>query len=188
MTTLAAEGGEDFGHAAAFDELHGVEVDAALAADGVDRHDVGVVERGGGAGFVLEARKLPLVEHGGEGQHLERDAAAERELLGFVDHAHAAAADLAEDAEVAELARRGLVSLSAGRVELGLRQTRHCRHGGDQLSEGFSVFAVLACESFQVEAFSGDEAGCDLFEEAAELGVEGGGVGRDGVRLAFASR
>ena len=56
----------------------------------------------GGVGFVLEALQLPRVEHGGERQHLERDAAAERNLLGLVDDAHAAAADLAEDAEVAE--------------------------------------------------------------------------------------
>ena len=89
--------------ALAFDELHGVVVDAAFDADGVDRDDVRVVERGGGAGFVLEAGELLLVEHRGEGQHFQGDAAAERDLLGFVDDAHAAAADLAEDAEVAEV-------------------------------------------------------------------------------------
>jgi hypothetical protein len=37
------------------DELHGVVMDAAFAADGVDGDDVRVVERGGGAGFVFEA-------------------------------------------------------------------------------------------------------------------------------------
>ena len=89
--------------ALAFDELHRVVVDAAFAADRVDGDDVRVVERGGGAGFVLEAGELLLVEHRRERQHLQRDAAAERELLRFVDHAHAAAAELAEDAEVAEL-------------------------------------------------------------------------------------
>ena len=94
------------GQALALDELHRVVVDAALAADGVDRDDVRVVERGGGAGFVLEAGELLLVEHRGERQHLQRDAAAERDLLGLVDDAHAAAAQLAEDAEVAEDADR----------------------------------------------------------------------------------
>ena len=88
--------------ALAFDELHRVVVDAAFDADGVDGDDVRVVERGGGAGFVLEAGQLLLVEHRGERQDLQRDAAAERELLGLVDDAHAAAAELAEDAEVAE--------------------------------------------------------------------------------------
>ena len=42
----------------AVDELHGVEVDAALAADGVDRHDVGVVQLAGGR-LRSEARQLP---------------------------------------------------------------------------------------------------------------------------------
>jgi hypothetical protein len=189
---VAAEGGEDFGHAAAFDELHGVIVDAALATDCVDRNDVGVLEGRGGASFVLEAGKLALVEHGGERENLEGDTAAERELLGFVDHAHAAAADLAEDTEVAERSSFGLrfftthphPALSRRErvkgVELGLSKTRHCRHGGNQLTEGFGVLSMLAGERFQVEAFAGDEAGGDLFEEAAELGVEGVGVGRGG--------
>ena len=38
-------------------------------------------------------------------QKLEGDPAAERELLGLVDDAHAAPADLAEDAVVAQLVR-----------------------------------------------------------------------------------
>ena len=58
----------------------------------------------GRAGFVLEAGELLLVEHRGERQHLQRHAAAERNLLGFVDDAHAAAAEFAEDAEVANVA------------------------------------------------------------------------------------
>ena len=62
----------------------------------------GMVERGGGAGFVLEALQLLLVEHRGERQHLQRDAAAERDLLGLVDDAHAAAADLAQDSKIAQ--------------------------------------------------------------------------------------
>jgi hypothetical protein len=50
---------------------------AAFAADGIDRHDVVVVQRGSCAGFVAEARELPLVEHSGEGEHLESDSAAQ---------------------------------------------------------------------------------------------------------------
>ena len=41
-------------------------------------------------------------EQGRVGQDLQRHAAAQRLLLGLVDHAHAAAADLAEDAVVAQ--------------------------------------------------------------------------------------
>ena len=52
---------------------------------------------GGRLGLVLEAGDLPGVEHGGERQHLQRHAAAQRDLLRLVDHAHAAAADLADE-------------------------------------------------------------------------------------------
>ena len=79
-----------------------------------------MVERGGGAGFVFEAGQLLLVEHGGERQHLQGDAAAEGDLLGFVDDAHAAAADLAEDAEVAEAGAIASQS-TAGRASSGTR-------------------------------------------------------------------
>ena len=80
-------------------------MDAALAADEVDRHDVRVMQLGGRLRLVLEALQLPGVERGGERQHLQGHAPAERELLGLVDDAHAAPADLADDAEVAELHR-----------------------------------------------------------------------------------
>ena len=87
----------------AVDVLHRVVVDAVLLADGEHGHDVRVMELGGRLGFVAEAGDLPLVEHRGEGQHLERDAAIERLLVGLVDDAHAAAADLADDLVVADL-------------------------------------------------------------------------------------
>ena len=109
----------------AVDELHGVEVDAALAADGVDRHDVGVVQLAGGVGFVAEACQSARVEHRREGQHLQGDSPAERDLLGLVDDAHAAAADLADDAEVAEHAGVGCWMLDAGCWMCGVRRPAH---------------------------------------------------------------
>src|SRR5437870_5657921 len=84
------------------DELHRKEMNAALLADGVDRDDVLVVQAGGGAGFIVEALQLPWIERGSEGEHLEGDAAAERDLLRFIDDAHAAPADLAHQAKIAE--------------------------------------------------------------------------------------
>ena len=92
----------------AVDVLHRVVVDAVLLADGEDRHDVRMVQLGGRLGFVAEAGDLPLVEHRGERQDLERHAAVERNLLGLVDDAHAAAADLADDLVVADLLGGGL--------------------------------------------------------------------------------
>ena len=73
-----------------------------LLADAEDRHDVGVVQVGRGAGLAVEAADLLGVEQGRRAQDLQRHATAERLLLGLVDDAHAAAADLAEDAEIAQ--------------------------------------------------------------------------------------
>jgi hypothetical protein len=69
----------------------------------MDRHDVGMVERAGGAGLILETIELLMVEHRSVRQYLESDSTPDGELLGFIDHAHAAATQLAENAEVAEL-------------------------------------------------------------------------------------
>src|SRR6266849_6084440 len=61
---------DERGQGLAFDELHGVEVDAALAADEMDGHDVLMLEMGGRVGLVLEALKLLGVQGAGEGQDL----------------------------------------------------------------------------------------------------------------------
>ena len=84
------------------DQLHHVEVQSLFAADREDRHDVGMVQLGGGQSLVFEAHQLPFVEHRGERQHLERDATLERDLLGFVDDAHPAATQFALDRKVAQ--------------------------------------------------------------------------------------
>ena len=89
------------GQAPPLDELHGVVVDAALLADRVHRHDVLVPQMRRGEGLVLEALQLARVEGRGERQHLQRHAPPQRDLLGLVDHAHAAPADFAQEAEIA---------------------------------------------------------------------------------------
>ena len=90
------------GHGLPFDELHRVIVHAAIGAHGMHRHDVRVMQVGRRLRFLLEARQLLGIEGGGEGEHLEGDAPAQRNLLRFVDNAHAAPADLADDAKIAE--------------------------------------------------------------------------------------
>src|SRR5208283_2246252 len=70
----------------AVDELHGVVVHAALAAHGVDRDDVRVVELGGGQGLGLEPAELDRVHRRREGKDLERHTAVERDLLGLVNY------------------------------------------------------------------------------------------------------
>ena len=98
--------GDDQVQALTLDELHGIEADIAVLADLVDRHDVGVVQLGRGAGLAAE----PLADRPVAGrlprQNLQRHAAAQRDLLGLVDHAHAAAADLAHDPVIAELSEK----------------------------------------------------------------------------------
>src|SRR5262249_61199530 len=93
---------DDLSERPARDELHGVEVDAALATNEVDRHDVLVAEVCRRLGLVPKALELAGIQGRGEGEDFESYPAAERDLHGLVNNAHAAAADLAHDAEVAQ--------------------------------------------------------------------------------------
>ena len=61
-------------------------------------------------GLVLEALQLARVQRRRERQHLQRHPPAQRDLLGLVDDAHAAAAHLAEDPEVAQRSQVGAAS------------------------------------------------------------------------------
>ncbi len=83
-------------------ELHGVIVDAALAADGEDRHDIGVVQPSDGLGLAAEALHGFVIGSHTESQDLQGNAATEGSLLGLIDHAHAASTELAEDAELTQ--------------------------------------------------------------------------------------
>jgi hypothetical protein len=95
--------GDDQVEALAVDQLHGVVEVLAVLADVEDRHDVRVVHPRRCLGLALEADLCRVVARTGRGQHLESDAPAEGLLLGLVDDAHAAPADLAQDAVVAHL-------------------------------------------------------------------------------------
>jgi hypothetical protein len=72
LTQLGDDGVEPL----AVDELHGIVADFAILAHLVNRHDVGVVQPGRGAGLAAE----PLLDHpvagGLPGQDLQRYAAA----------------------------------------------------------------------------------------------------------------
>ncbi len=87
-------------HAA--DVLHDKVVVPVLLANAEDRHDVGVVELGRGARLALEPLAPAGVEQAVARQDLDRDTSREGCLLGLVDDAHAAASELAHDAEVAQ--------------------------------------------------------------------------------------
>ena len=99
---------QDGVEAHAGDELHHVVVMAVVPPHAEDRDDVGVVQPRRRPRLPLEPQHLLGVGQGRVGEDLQGHAPAERLLLGLVDHAHAAAADLAEDAVVAQpLQRRG---------------------------------------------------------------------------------
>src|SRR5262245_45356277 len=84
------------------DELHRIIMDAAVTADDIDRNDVGMVQVGGRLGFRFEALQSSRIKRGREWQYFERDSPAQRDLFRFVNDTHAAAADLAQQAEVAQ--------------------------------------------------------------------------------------
>ena len=97
---LEGSRGEAVAQGFAFEQLHGDERLPVVLVDVVDRTDVGVLERGGGAGLALEPLEGLRIADQILGQELQRDAAAELQVLGLVDDAHAAAAELREDAVV----------------------------------------------------------------------------------------
>ena len=74
-------------------------------ADVVDGADIGMVQSGGGFGFAAKTLQCLAVLREVVGKKLESDEAAEASVLGLVDHAHTAAAELFDD----PVMRNGLV-------------------------------------------------------------------------------
>jgi hypothetical protein len=89
--------GDAGGQRLALHQFHGDEDDAL---DLVNRGDVRVGHRCRGASLAQETDPPFLVGNGVGAQHLEGNLPAELLVLGAVDHAHAAFADLVENAEV----------------------------------------------------------------------------------------
>jgi hypothetical protein len=63
----------------------------------VDLHDVGVLESGNGLSLRAEAGQVGAAGVVAGQDHLQRHQAAQADLTGLVDDAHAAAAQLAQD-------------------------------------------------------------------------------------------
>jgi hypothetical protein len=124
-------------------------MEALVRAHAVDRHDVGMVQAGHRLGLALEAVELARVEQGVAGQDLEGDVPAEGDLLGLVDDAHTAAADLAEDAVIPQL------------LQLG-RPRYHHRSG--RRRDGLAVFLDL------LHADQGREEVADIVRQLGVLG------------------
>src|ERR1039458_10803685 len=80
----------------AFHEFHGDEIGAFPLADVIDVDDAGVVERGSRAGFLEEAALVVFGDALGF-EKFERQVSVQTDILGLVDHAHAAGAQLFDD-------------------------------------------------------------------------------------------
>src|SRR5262245_12486130 len=80
-------------------------MNAAVAAHGIHRNNVRVLQRGGSASLIAEALQLPWVQRGSEGQHLQRHPAIQTELLRFVNNTHSATADLSKQPKIANLSQ-----------------------------------------------------------------------------------
>ena len=93
---------DDLVQAVAGDVLHRVVADAFMSAIIEDADDIGVVQPGGGTGLGAEPPQVVLAAAELGVHHLERHVAPERLAHGLVDHAHAALAEIAEDAVVSQ--------------------------------------------------------------------------------------
>ena len=99
---LTSQLADDLGKAVPLHKLHRVEMHASIATGRVDRHDVGMVKLRRGLSF--DQKPLPLLWINGRGKRkdFEGDLAAQRDLLGLVNHAHAASTNLADDPVVSQ--------------------------------------------------------------------------------------
>ena len=89
----------------AIQKLHGNERLLAVFADFVDGANVGMIESGRGARLPAKAFQCLRVSRQFIGEEFEGDEAAKFGVLSFIDHTHAAATELLDDAVV----RDGLV-------------------------------------------------------------------------------
>ncbi len=72
--------------------LHDDEVDPVHGVDLVHGYDVGMVERGGGPGFLDEAPAAAFVRHALRGKHLDRDVPTQARVARAIDFSHASRA------------------------------------------------------------------------------------------------
>src|SRR5947209_3283672 len=98
---------ENLVQSSAVDELHGVIRHALMFADGKNGDDIGMVQLRRRLGLALEALPLFAARKHTLRHDLEGDVPAKGDLLRFVNDSHAASADLADDAIIAELLERG---------------------------------------------------------------------------------
>ncbi len=97
---LEGAAGDAFTKRLALEKLHGDESAMLVLADFVDGANVGMVQGRGAARFTLKALEGLTIVGEGFGKKLQSNVAAQAEVFGFVDFAHATGAELAENAVV----------------------------------------------------------------------------------------
>ncbi len=114
----------------ALEELHRhVEEPVLLLAEVVHGDDVRVVEEGGRLGLALEALEGLVAGRRAHGERLQGDEAVEDGVLGLVDLAHRAVAELTDDPVLADAL--AVHSVTAGHARpRGLRSGRDVSTGG----------------------------------------------------------
>jgi hypothetical protein len=168
----------------AVDELHDVVVQAVGLADAVDGDDIRVVKPSCCFSLTLEAHQVARIQQRVPRQYLEGHVAAERFLFGLVDDAHAAAADLAQDAVVAQslqAATLGQRRVRAGEVVARRLELLDLEEGGEQVADGVGQFGmalgVLGQRGPFATAVALDEFLGQLLQQvAARSGVGHGGT------------
>ena len=122
-----------------------------------------MVQRGGGLGLDLEPLKLAGVHRRGEREDLKGDPAFERNLVGLVNDAHAASANLAHQPVVTQTAQPGHrigVRIAEGRLTMRrVPQAGHQREGREQPVERLGPLGLPAGEFLPVDGLSGPNAG-----------------------------
>jgi hypothetical protein len=86
----------------AFEAFHDDERVTVYFADFMDGADIGMIQRGGGLSFALETQKSLLIPRDVVREKFQRDKPAKLGVFGFVDDAHASAAEFFEDKKMCE--------------------------------------------------------------------------------------
>ena len=105
---LLVDLGDQLSQGAAVNQLHRIEMGTSVRSDGVHAHDIGVFQHCGRLRFDLEPLQGFGIQARRKRQHLQRDAASQRKLFGFIHDSHPAPAQFTQDAKVTQYAARSI--------------------------------------------------------------------------------
>ena len=91
----------------AVEKFHGDEMAAFEFVNFVDGADILVIQGGGSLSFALEAAEGQWIFGNVVGQKLESYKTTEVQVLGFIDHAHAAPTELLDDPVMGDVVEQG---------------------------------------------------------------------------------